>query len=102
MTGICGWFLAFLFFLGAECICRCLVSLWFVLRGSCCLCSVLLMGMADRGTAACVCPGFPGCISAYQAVGVSGKISWKTFCKQGIFLAKTGKKVGGHGAEAGY
>ena len=29
MTGICGWFLAFLFFLGAECICRCLVSLWF-------------------------------------------------------------------------
>ncbi len=30
MTGICGWFLAFLFFLGAECICRCLVSLWFV------------------------------------------------------------------------
>ena len=31
MTGICGWFLAFLFFLGAECICRCLVSLWFVL-----------------------------------------------------------------------
>ena len=31
MTGTCGWFLAFLFFLGAECICRCLVSLWFVL-----------------------------------------------------------------------
>ncbi len=29
MTGICGWFLAFLFFLGAECTCRCLVSLWF-------------------------------------------------------------------------
>ncbi len=28
MTGICGWFLAFLF-LGAECTCRCLVSLWF-------------------------------------------------------------------------
>ena len=84
MTGICGWFLAFLFFLGAECICRCLVSLWFVLGAfAAFVCAV--MGM---GTDACFSPVISGCISAYQAHCISGKISWKTFCKQRIFSQK--------------
>ena len=69
MTGICGWFLAFLFFLGAECICRCLVSLWFAF-GAVAAFVLAVLGKTDRGTASYVCPGFPGSISAYKAVGV--------------------------------
>ena len=50
MTGICGWFLAFLFFLGAECICRCLVSLWFVLGAfAAFVCAVMGMGTEEIG-----------------------------------------------------
>ena len=49
MTGICGWFLAFLFFLGAECICRCLVSLWFVLGAfAAFVCAVMGMGTEEQ------------------------------------------------------
>ncbi len=49
MTGICGWFLAFLFFLGAECICRCLVSLWFVLGAfAAFVCAALGMGAEEQ------------------------------------------------------
>ena len=49
MTGICGWFLAFLFFLGAECICRCLVSLWFVFGAiAAFLCAVLGIRVQDQ------------------------------------------------------
>ena len=49
MTGICGWFLAFLFFLGAECICRCLVSLWFVFGAvTAFICAVLGMGAREQ------------------------------------------------------
>ena len=49
MTGICGWFLAFLFFLGAECICRCLVSLWFVFGAAAAfLCAALGMRVQEQ------------------------------------------------------
>ncbi len=49
MTGICGWFLAFLFFLGAECFCRCLVSLWFVLGAFAAFISAVLgMGAEEQ------------------------------------------------------
>ena len=98
MTGICGWFLAFLFF-------RCrmylpvsgilVVCFW----SSGCLCSGCF-GKTDRGTASYVCSGFPGSISAYKAVGISGKFLKNL--KTGDFPAKQKKKVGGHGAEAGY
>ena len=91
MTGICGWFLAFLFFLGAECICRCLVSLWF----------------------AC------GAVAAFVLAALGRQIEEQLLMfllirplaflgnflknlKTGDFPAKTKKKVGGHGAEAGY
>ena len=83
MTGICGWFLAFLFFLGAECICRCLVSLWF----------------------AC------GAVAAFVLASLAAFLLIRPLAflgnflknlKTGDFPAKTKKKVGGHGAEAGY
>ena len=45
MTGICGWFLAFLFFLGAGC----LVSLWFVLGAfAAVVCAVMGMGTEEQ------------------------------------------------------
>lgn len=74
MTGICGWFLAFLFFLGAECICRCLVSLWFVLGAfAAFVCAVMGMGTEEQLLVfLLVISGF---ISAYQAHCISGKIS---------------------------
>ena len=78
MTGICGWFLAFLFFLGAECICRCLVSLWF----------------------AC------GAVAAFVLAALGRQIEEQllmfVLASLAAFPAKTKKKVGGHGAEAGY
>ena len=91
MTGICGWFLAFLFFFRCRMYLPVPGILVVCLRGSSCLCSGCF-GKTDRGTASYVCPGFPGSISAYKAVGVSGKFFEKL--KTGDFPAKT-KKEGG-------
>ena len=77
MTGICGWFLAFLFFLGAECICRCLVSLWFAFGAVALAAFLLIRPLAFLG-------------------------NFLKNLKTGDFPVKTKKKVGGHGAEAGY
>ena len=85
MTGICGWFLAFLFFLGAECTCRCLVSLWFAFGAA----AAFVLAALGRQI---VCSGFPGSISAYKAVGISGKFFEKL--KNRGFSCKN-KKEGG-------
>lgn len=91
MTGICGWFLAFLFFLGAECICRCLVSLWFAC-GAVAAFVLAALGRQIEEQLLNVCPGFLGSISAYKAVGVSGKFFEKL--KNRGFSCKN-KKEGG-------
>ena len=83
MTGICGWFLAFLFFLGAECICRCLVSLWFAF-----------------GAAAAFVLASLAAFLLIRPLAFLG--NFLKNLKTGDFPAKTKKKVGGHGAEAGY
>ena len=87
MTGICGWFLAFLFFLGAECTCRCLVSLWF----------------AFGAAAAFVLAALGRQIEEQLLMFVLASLAaFLKNLKTGDFPAKTKKKVGGHGAEAGY
>lgn len=95
MTGICGWFLAFLFFLGAECICRCLVSLWFVLGAfAAFVCAVMGMGTEEQ-------------LLVWLHFCLSGPLHFRedlleNFLQTEDFFTKTGKKVSSHGIKAGY
>ena len=99
MTGICGWFLAFLFFLGAECICRCLVSLWFVLGAfAAFVCAV--MGMEAEEQLLVFLLASLAAFLLIRPLAFLG--NFLKNLKTGDFPAKTKKKVGGHGAEAGY
>jgi len=98
MTGICGWFLAFLFFLGAECICRCLVSLWFVLGAfAAFVCAVMGMGTEEQLLVFHLWLHF--CLSGPSHF-------WEdlleNFLQTEDFFTKTGKKVSSHGIKAGY
>ena len=100
MTGICGWFLAFLFFLGAECICRCLVSLWFVLGAFAAL-YVLLWEWGQKNS--CL---FFSC-HLWLHFCLSGPLHFwedllENFLQTEDFFTKTGKKVSSHGIKAGY
>ena len=95
MTGICGWFLAFLFFLGAECICRCLVSLWF----ACGAVAAFVLAALGRQIEEQLLMFVLASLAAFLLIR---PLSFLGNLKTGDFPAKTKKKVGGHGAEAGY
>ena len=88
MTGICGWFLAFLFFLGAECICRCLVSLWF----ACGAVAAFVLAALGRQIEEQLLMFVLASLAAYKAVVVSGKFFEKL--KNRGFSCKN-KKEGG-------
>lgn len=91
MTGICGWFLAFLFFLGAECICRCLVSLWF----ACGAVAAFVLAALGRQIEEQLLMFVLASLAAFlliKAVGVSGKFFEKL--KNRGFSCKN-KKEGG-------
>ena len=94
MTGICGWFLAFLFFLGAECICRCLVSLWFACG------AVAALGRQIEEQLLMFVLASLAAFLLIRPLAFLG--NFLKNLKTGDFPAKTKKKVGGHGAEAGY
>ena len=99
MTGICGWFLAFLFFLGAECTCRCLVSLWFAFGAA----AAFVLAALGRQIEEQLLMFVLGSLAAFLLIRPLAFLgNFLKNLKTGDFPAKTKKKVGGHGAEAGY